>query len=164
MSVHFSSEDHTWETPAALFAVLNAEFAFDLDVCATADTAKCSRFYSPEQNGLAMPWQGTCWMNPPYGREIVKWIGKAHLTAARALGSVVALVPARVDTAWWWNYARHGEVRFLPGRLRFGEAASGAPFPSAVIVFRAGLPGPSTAYWNWQAASAGRETLALALG
>jgi phage N-6-adenine-methyltransferase len=148
--VHYSSEDHTWETPADLFAVLNAEFNFELDVCATPATAKCPRYYTPEVDGLAQEWQGVCWMNPPYGREIARWMQKAHESAAMGAATVVCLVPARTDTGWWWRYARHGEIRFLPGRLRFGDAAHCAPFPSAVVVFRPDLPPPACIHWDWR--------------
>ncbi len=76
--VHFSSASVEWATPQDFFERLNAEFAFQLDVCATPDKAKCRRFFSPEDDGLAQNWRGVCWMNPPYGREIGKWVRKAY--------------------------------------------------------------------------------------
>ena len=151
LEVHFSSADPTWETPADLFAVLDREFGFELDVCALPATAKCRRFYTPEIDGLAQEWAGVCWMNPPYGREIVQWMRKAYQSAATGSALVVCLVPARTDTSWWWAYARHGEVRLLPGRLKFGGASTGAPFPSAVVIFRPGLPEPGrVVHWDWR--------------
>ena len=134
MAVHYSSETDEWETPEALFTVLDREFAFTLDVCASASNAKCERFFDKKDNGLAQPWAGSCWMNPPYGDEIPAWIEKAH-ASGMAGATVVCLVPARTDTAWWWQHCIYGEVRFLRGRLRFGGAPSGAPFPNAVVVF-----------------------------
>jgi len=74
-------------------------------------------------------------MNPPYGATIGRWMAKAWAESQRG-ALVVCLVPARVDTAWWHDYAARGEVEFLRGRLVFGPAASSAPFPSAVVVFR----------------------------
>jgi phage N-6-adenine-methyltransferase len=149
--VHYSSDDLTWETPADLFAVLNDEFHFDLDVCAQPATAKCSRYYTPEIDGLVQEWQGVCWCNPPYGREIVKWMAKAHVSATSGIATIVCLVPARTDTQWWWNYAQYGEVRFLPGRLTFGNAVNSAPFPSAVVIFRPRLSGGGYAWhWDWR--------------
>lgn len=142
MSVHYSSETDDWATPQDLFDLLNSEFSFELDVCASPTNAKCDRFYSREDNGLAKDWLGTCWMNPPYGREIEEWIRKAYNSAQEG-ATVVCLVPARTDTAWWWDYARHGEVRFLRGRLKFGQADTGAPFPSVVVV----LGRPATVKW-----------------
>jgi hypothetical protein len=74
-------------------------------------------------------------MNPPYGREIRHWMRKAF-ESARAGATVVCLIPARTDTDWWHRYAIRGEIRFLKGRLKFGDAPQAAPFPSAVVVFR----------------------------
>jgi hypothetical protein len=74
-------------------------------------------------------------MNPPYGRTIARWMAKAVESAA-AGATVVCLVPARTDTAWWHDYAVKGEIRFLRGRLKFGGAQHSAPFPSAVVIFR----------------------------
>lgn len=77
-------------------------------------------------------------MNPPYGREIGAWVRKAYETAKSGIGTVVCLVPARTDTAWWHDFCAKGEVRFVRGRLKFGTAKASAPFPSAVVVFRSG--------------------------
>lgn len=153
-SVHFSSADHTWETPAELFTVLDREFGFELDVCALPETAKCRRYFTPEIDGLAQQWHGSCYMNPPYGRGIGAWVKKAYESAASGAATVVCLVPARTDTGWWWQYAQLGEVRLLPGRLKFGGAKSGAPFPSAVVIFRAGLPHSGRVWhWDWRGAA-----------
>ncbi|WP_243137294.1 phage N-6-adenine-methyltransferase [Desulfofundulus thermobenzoicus] len=135
----FSSQTGEWETPASFFAVLNSEFRFTLDVCARPENAKCPRFFSPEQDGLRQSWAGEiCWMNPPYGREIGKWVRKAFEEARRG-AVVVCLLPSRTDTRWWHNYVmRAAEIRFVIGRLRFGGAPGSAPFPSAVVVFRPG--------------------------
>lgn len=146
MGVHYSSETDDWSTPQNLFDVLNQEFKFDLDVCASGRNAKCETFYDRESDGLVQPWIGTCWMNPPYGGEISQWVEKAWKSSQDG-ATVVCLLPARVDTGWWWDYCRFGEIRFLRGRLRFGNADSGAPFPSAVVIF------PRTAcvrWWEWQ--------------
>lgn len=134
-SVHFKSDRHDWETPQFLFDGLNAEFRFELDVCATAKTAKCRRYFTPEDDGLTQEWAGVCWMNPPYGREIERWMAKA-VDSAHGGALVVCLVPARTDTRWWHKYARRGEIRYLRGRLRFGDATNAAPFPSAIVVLR----------------------------
>lgn len=135
MSVHFSSQRMDWETPQWLFDQLDAEFGFELDVCATPENAKCERYFTPEHDGLSQEWTGVCWMNPPYGREIGRWMRKAYESSLNG-ATVVCLVPARTDTAWWHDYAAKGEVRFLRGRLRFVGARHSAPFPSAIVVFR----------------------------
>lgn len=80
--VMFSSKTDLWETPQGFFDELDREFHFELDVCATSENAKCRRFYTKEQDGLAQPWTGRVWCNPPYGREIGKWVKKAFETAA----------------------------------------------------------------------------------
>lgn len=130
----FSSKSDMWATPQPFFDALNAEFGFTLDVCATPDNAKCERYYTPEDDGLAQDWGGnTVWCNPPYGREIGKWIEKA----AESKTLVVMLLPARTDTAWFHNYIyQKAEIRFIRGRLKFGGAKNSAPFPSMIVIFR----------------------------
>jgi phage N-6-adenine-methyltransferase len=140
VSVHFSSKSELWATPLDLFEELDREFGFSVDVCALPENAKCPRFFTPEDDGLSQPWHGVCWMNPPYGRNIGRWIKKAF-DSSRQGATVVCLLPARTDTRWWHEYVVHAdEVRFLQGRLRFGASSTGAPFPSAVIVFRQPRP------------------------
>lgn len=134
-SVHFSSATPEWSTPDDLFAELHREFGFQIDVCATAGNAKCGLYFTQSDDGLAQAWRGVCWMNPPYGAGIGAWMRKAHESALLG-ATVVCLVPARTDTRWWQDIATQGEVRFLSGRVRFGGADAGAPFPSAVVVFR----------------------------
>lgn len=133
--VMFSSKTDLWETPQEFFDSLNNEFDFDLDVCAMPKNAKCKRYYTPEEDGLVQPWEGVCWCNPPYGREIGKWVRKALISSFLG-ATVVLLLPARTDTRWFHDYIlHHGEVRFLRGRLKFGGGNS-APFPSMVVIFR----------------------------
>ena len=130
-----SSKTDDWATPQAFFDELHKEFNFDLDVCASDTNHKCSRYFTVEQDGLFQPWDGTIWMNPPYGREIGKWMKKA-VESWKAGATVVCLVPSRTDTAWWHDYATQGEIRFIRGRLKFGNAKTSAPFPSAVVIYR----------------------------
>lgn len=130
----FASKTCEWETPQDLFDKLNAKYQFELDVCATPENAKCPKYYTKEQDGLSQEWRGVCWMNPPYGREIGKWMGKAYESSCSG-ATVVCLVPARTDTAWWHEYAMKGEISFMRGRLKFGRAKNSAPFPSAIVVF-----------------------------
>ncbi len=134
MSVHFSSKSDDWATPQDLFNILDAKYHFDLDVCASAENAKCPVYFTKEQDGLKQEWEGVCWMNPPYGREIGKWIKKAYESAIGG-AIVVCLLPARTDTAWWHDYAMKGSITFLRGRLKFGGHKNSAPFPSAIVVF-----------------------------
>ena len=134
--VMFSSKTDLWETPQDFFDDLDLGFHFDLDVCALPKNAKCGRYYTPEEDGLAQPWEGTCWLNPPYGREIGRWVKKAADSATGG-ATVVMLLPARTDTRWFHDYIYgKAEIRFVKGRLKFGGAKNSAPFPSMVVVFR----------------------------
>lgn len=135
MSVHFSSETDEWPTPQDFFDRVNARLGpFDLDVCATPENAKCDRYFTKEQDGLAQEWSGKVWMNPPYGRAIGKWVKKAY-ESSQSGALVVCLIPARTDTAWWHDFVSKGNVRFIRGRLKFGGCKHSAPFPSALVIF-----------------------------
>jgi phage N-6-adenine-methyltransferase len=134
-NVHFSSATDEWETPRPLFEELDRIFGgFTLDPCATSNNAKCPHFFTRLDDGLTQPWTGKVFMNPPYGRVIGKWVKKAWEESLTGT-LVVCLLPARVDTRWWHDYARKGHVYFLQGRLRFGSARNSAPFPSAIVTF-----------------------------
>lgn len=141
MNVHFSSSTPEWATPQPFFDELNAEFSFTLDPCATAANAKCAKYFTKAQDGLAQDWsKDVVFMNPPYGREIGDWMRKAYESYLDG-ATVVCLVPARTDTRWWHDYAVKGKVRFVRGRLKFGGATNSAPFPSAVVIFSRGRRG-----------------------
>lgn len=136
----FTSGSNEWATPNDFYALLDAEFHFTLDPCATADNAKCLIYYTAEDNGLVQDWQGTVYVNPPYG-DIVVWVGKSY-AAAMMGATVVMLIPSRTDTRYWHTFVmKAAEVRFVRGRLKFGGAKNSAPFPSAVVVFRPGHVG-----------------------
>ena len=135
----FSSNTDLWETPQSFFEGLNQIYQFTLDVCATEDNKKCERFFSPNDDGLAQTWDGVCWMNPPYGRNVTdKWVRKAFDESRSGHCTVVALLPARTDTKWFHNYIYEKEgvdLIFIKGRLKFGGAKDSAPFPSMIVVF-----------------------------
>ena len=133
-NIHFSSATDLWATPQDFFDRYNGLYGFQLDVCASPENAKCARFFTKEDDGLAQEWTGVCWMNPPYGRDIKHWMRKAYQSSL-AGATVVCLVPARTDTAWWHDYAVKGQIELIRGRLKFGGAINSAPFPSAVVVF-----------------------------
>ena len=132
----FASKTIEWATPDSVWKPLDAEFHFTLDVCATAENTRCQRYHTKETNGLRQPWDGVCWMNPPYGREMIAWLKRA--VAERDNGvTTVALIPARTNTGWWHDIVTpNSEVRFVRGRPRFGDADHGLPFPLAVVIFR----------------------------
>jgi phage N-6-adenine-methyltransferase len=138
-----SSTHHAWETPAALLEALHGVFGrFDLDPCAARKTRVAVRartHYTVEDDGLSLPWHGTVFVNPPYGRTLAAWIAKAHQEAASGRARlVVALLPARPDTRYWHeDIAGSATVYFLRGRLRFSGSRQSAPFPSALAIWGA---------------------------
>lgn len=141
----FSSASTEWETPQWLFDALHRHFCFSLDVCATAQNAKCAHYFDPSVDALALDWSHhRCWMNPPYGREIGRWVEKARREAERG-ALVVGLLPARTDTTWWLTHVQgQADVRFLAGRLHFSGARAGATFPSALAL-----------WWGWPVLAGG---------
>lgn len=134
MNVHFSSKTNEWATPQAFFDELNKEFNFTLDPCADSTNAKCAKFYTQQEDGLAQSWDNEIvFCNPPYGREIKKWVKKASEAVG---GVVVMLIPARTDTTYFHEYIYNkAEIRFIKGRLKFGDSRNSAPFPSMVVIF-----------------------------
>ena len=135
-----SSATDEWETPQDLFDRLNWIYDFDLDVCATNENKKCVYWYTKEDDGLSRDWRDDgriAWMNPPYGREIGKWVEKAVVESRDSDMTVVCLLPARTDTAWFHDWvAGKAEITFLRGRLKFGGCKNCAPFPSMIAVYR----------------------------
>lgn len=137
MSVHFSSKSNEWTTPQYLFDELDDEFKFTLDPCATDENAKCSKYFTIEDDGLSKDWSNdVVFMNPPYGREIKKWIKKAYEESLSG-ATVVCLIPARTDTTYWHDFIfdKADDIRFLRGRLKFGNSKNSAPFPSAIVIY-----------------------------
>lgn len=131
-----------WGTPDSVYLPLHAEFNFILDVAADNQNHKTPAYYTPTNDGLRQPWFGTCWCNPPYGKDIGRWVAKAW-ASSRSGATVVCLLPSRTDTSWWHEYVmRASEVRYLRGRLRFQGGTHRAPFGSVVVVFRPPVPAP----------------------
>lgn len=149
-SVHFSSASNTWDTPDDFYQKLNEVWNFTLDPAAMDDTAKCSKYYTPETDGLAHSWEGeTVWCNPPYGREISKWFKKMEEEFRTNGTTIVALPPARTDTRYFHDYVQGSAtaICFVKGRLKFDNRSlpswtedgshkkSGAPFPSMLVIY-----------------------------
>lgn len=137
--VMFSSKSEMWETPQNFFDKLNDEFHFAVDACTILENTKCDEFYTPEDDGLSKDWDETTWCNPPYGRKIWEWVRKAYYQAIQFGSTIVMLLPARTDTRWFHDYIYEKdwvEIRFVRGRLKFGESKNSAPFPSMVVVFK----------------------------
>ena len=135
----FSSKTCEWATPQDFFDRLNAEFSFTLDPCASAENHKCDKYYTKAEDGLIQDWSGeTVFCNPPYGREIGRWVCKCfHEVFDGKCPCAVMLLPARTDTRWFHDYIYNkAEIRFIPGRLKFNSQKNSAPFPSMVVVFQ----------------------------
>lgn len=121
----FSSASPHWATPLDVYEELDREFHFYMDPCPL----------HAKSGGLEMAWVGAVFVNPPYGRHITRWIAKGWVSSLEG-ATVVMLLPSRTDTAWWHNYCMKGEIRFIRGRLKFGNHNNNAPFPSAIVIFR----------------------------
>lgn len=133
----FSSKSNEWETPQAFFDELDKEFHFTLDPCSTHENAKCKKHFTIAEDGLKQSWEGeTVFCNPPYGKELPKWIEKASKSGGGGT-TVVLLIPARTDTRAFHEYIYgKAEIRFIRGRLKFGNSKCCAPFPSMVVIFK----------------------------
>lgn len=137
--IHFSSTSGDWSTPQEFFDELNEEFHFTLDPCADGLNHKCDKYYTKEQDGLKQDWSGeVVFCNPPYGRDVPKWVRKCIKEVySGKCKCAVMLLPARTDTRWFHDYIyKRAEIRFVKGRLKFGEQKQPAPFPSMVVIFR----------------------------
>jgi len=137
------SKTDVWETPGWLFRRLDDEFHFTVDVAALPENAKCSRFYTAADNGLAQDWRGErVWCNPPYDhRNLTAFVGKGYRAVRNDPETVaVFVVPVKSDQAWWHDFALHAEIRYIRGRVAFGGVASTAPMPVCVLVFAEDYP------------------------
>ena len=131
------SKSNEWTTPMWLFKELDVKFNFTLDPCCTKESALCDKYYTIEDDGVIQEWGGEIvFMNPPYGRAIGKWVEKAYRESLNG-AVVVCLIPSRTDTRYWHNYIfpYAADIKFLKGRLKFGDGKNPAPFPSAIIIF-----------------------------
>ena len=138
----FSSKNENWETPQDFFDALDNEFHFTLDPCANDENHKVPKYFTKEIDGLSLDWGGEItFCNPPYGKQIGKWVKKAYETYKNAWNYkyktvVVMLLPARTDTKWFHDYIYNkAEIRFIKGRLKFGGCKNSAPFPSMVVIY-----------------------------
>lgn len=139
----FSSKEEKWQTPDDVFNKLNEEFNFTLDPCCQHDSAKCQKYYTPVENGLIQSWENEIvFVNPPYGRELKKWVKKSHDEVIENGSTVVMLIPARTDTSYFHDYIYNKfEIRFLRGRIKFvnpetKKQGDSAPFPTMIVIMR----------------------------
>lgn len=144
--VHHKSQNDCWATPSDFFQKILARFPFVLDACAEPWSAKCARYYTRDDDGLASPWETWTWCNPPYS-QLAQWLAKAAEEHARGVSSVL-LTFARTDTQAWHQFVMPyaSELIFIKGRLRFvspvtKEPLAPAPTPSVLIVYDAQVRG-----------------------
>ena len=148
MTIHptlYSSRSEEWPTPQIFYDELDREFHFTLDPCATPANARCRKFFTIKQNGLVQDWgRHHVFCNPPYGRQMRDWARKCH--EASLYGALVVLLAhARTDTRWFHDHVYgKAELRFVRGRLKFGDAKTSAPFPSLIAIYR---PPPEAAFF-----------------
>jgi len=145
----FSNINNCWCTPQDFFDILNKEFNFTLDPCCTQKSAKCSKFYTAEQDGLMQDWRrNNVFVNPPYGRQIGSWVKKCFEEGQKENTTIVLLIPSRTDTQYFHDYILDKcEIRFIKGRLTFWDLDSDkyilgkfnemtpAPFPSLLAIY-----------------------------
>jgi site-specific DNA-methyltransferase (adenine-specific) len=134
---------------------IHAEFVLQLDACSTEQNAQCEHHISPDQDTLATEWvdcmppdqsSHAVWMNPPWGRNIGRFVERAYKQSQKHRLIVVCLLPACTDTRWWRDWVwKANEVRLVTGRLKFvrddghtGPATKGC----AVVVFTPWGEGP----------------------
>jgi len=132
-----SSKCNEWDTPIHFFNKLDKEFGFTLDPCCRKDTAKCTKYYTIHDNGLNKDWsRDVVFMNPPYGGHTGDWVNKAYRESLRG-AVVVCLIVSSTDRSYWHEYIFPfaAQIRFIRGRISFGNSKSTAPFASAIIIF-----------------------------
>lgn len=150
-SQYMSNKDE-WETPQPVFDKLDGEFHFTLDPCASDENKKCDKYFTKEIDGLIQSWSDdTVYMNPPYGKELAKWVRKAFEESQNGT-VVVCLIPSRTDTRFWHEFVmRAREIRFVTPRLSFVGSDNKAPFPASVVVFDPSYTGsPIARSWTWR--------------
>ena len=133
----FKSKSEEYATPLDIVNPLIKEFDLQLDVCATKENAKCGSFFTKEDDALKQDWLFNFWMNPPFGRNLGKWVEKAYTESKKHEVIGVLILPVRSNTNWWHKYIidTKAEVRFLRGEIKFGDCKRGLWNPFAIIIF-----------------------------
>ncbi len=133
--INFSSDKVEYSTPLSLFEPLNKEFRFNTDVCASDKNAKCYNYFTVKDNAFTKNWRGNCWMNPPFSKELRKWVKKAHDDSCKYGGTIVCLIPVRSNTKWWGEIIENAEVRFIIGEVNFNDNERGLWLPMCILIF-----------------------------
>jgi len=131
----FKSKQIEYSTPINLFKPLAEEFNLEIDVCASPNNAKLDTYWTIEDDALKQNWIGNCWMNPPFGRHIGKWVKKAWEDSKKFGGTKVCLVPVRSNTVWWNEVIHDAEIRFIIGEVNFNNEKRGLWLPMCILIF-----------------------------
>ena len=131
----FKSNSIEYSTPQILFNSMNILYNFELNVCASVENAKCKLFYTKEDDSLTKEWTGNCWMNPPFNKQLGKFVLKMHRDFLKYGGIKCALIPVRSNTIWWSKVVLDAECVFINGEVNFNEEKRGLWLPMCLLVF-----------------------------
>lgn len=137
----FKSQSIEYSTPQVLFNVMNDLYTFEVDVCASITNKKCSSFFTKEDDSLTKEWIGNCWMNPPFNRQLGKFVLKMHQEYKNHNGIKCALIPVRSNTVWWSKVIEDAECVFINGEVNFNEEERGLWLPMCFLIFGNGKAG-----------------------
>jgi phage N-6-adenine-methyltransferase len=145
-----------WETPKEFYQLLDRQFHFTLDPCASDSNHKCAKWFTEQQDGLKQSWKGeTVFVNPPFNKN-AEWLNKCYREASQPNTTVVAIIPSRTDTKYWHEIVMHNayQVWFCKGRVNFElngqKVKNGSTFPLAVIIFKITNCNPIYKSWDWK--------------
>ena len=127
------SKSIEYSTPLKIVEPLIKEFNITRDVCASSENHKLPDYWTKEDDALTKTWNGNCWMNPPFGRQISKWVRKAYSESGN--GTQVCLIPVRSNTKWWAEVSPNSEIRFINGEVNFNNEPRGLWLPMCIIIF-----------------------------
>jgi len=146
-----SSNKQDWSTPQEFMDKLPV--TFDLDVCAYDSTTKAPKWFTEADDAFTKQWEGRCWMNPPYGQALPKWLEKAYKESLCSYCDAIwCLIPARTDTKWFHNIACKGKIILLKGRVSFeqnGKPVGSPAFPSMLVIYDKKV-NPAIVTWDWK--------------
>ena len=131
----FKSNKVDYSTPMSLFKPLKEEFDLEWDVCANNENHKLDNYWTLEDNALTKEWKGNCWMNPPFCRDMNKWVRKLVNDTEKYGGTKVCLIPVRSNTKWWKEIIDKAEIRFIIGEVNFNDEPRGLWLPMCILIF-----------------------------
>lgn len=131
----FKSNGIEYSIPLKIVEPLIKEFELTKDVCASMTNHKLADYWTKEDNALAQIWEGNCWMNPPFDKDLNKWVRKACNDAKQFGGTKVCLIPVRSNTKWWAEVSPQSEIRFINGEVNFNDEPRGLWLPMCIIIF-----------------------------